>query len=324
MQTIADQLAMLHSDGVELDLPQLLHYRHASQLLDLTPRQNIQSKLAGTYLAKTKGRGMEFDEVRHYQNGDDVRTIDWRVTARTGKVHTKLYREEKERPVFVLSDLSPNMFLGSKLLLKSVQVAHIASAIGWHAKARGDKFGGIIFNGDKIRELKPASRHTGVLRYLHQLVLMHKTVAEEAQPAEIQLADALGQLRQLCRPGSLIYVLSDFSTLTPLCWRHLQSLRQHNEVQLVQVTDPLDHQLPPSARAALRVRDPMGMVMADLADPMLHQNYAQSRAQQQAALEQQCRSLGLKLLEISADSPLSVQLKQSLVSALGSSHASRP
>ena len=92
-QTVAQQLAALGADGVQLDLAQLLKYQHHTYVLDLAPQQVIQSKLAGSYLARSKGRGMEFDEVRHYQLGDDVRTIDWRVTARTGKVHTKLFPE---------------------------------------------------------------------------------------------------------------------------------------------------------------------------------------------------------------------------------------
>ncbi len=89
---VATELAALRTDGVSLELGQLLAYQRMTYLLDLDPKQQIQSKLAGSYLARSKGRGMEFDEVRHYQIGDDVRTIDWRVTARTGKVHTKLFR----------------------------------------------------------------------------------------------------------------------------------------------------------------------------------------------------------------------------------------
>ena len=140
--------------GTSLGLTELLWYQRYTKVLDLTPQMAIQSKLAGTYLAKSKGRGMEFDEVRHYQNGDDVRTIDWRVTARTGKVHTKLFREEKERPVFILTDLSSSMHFGSSLLFKSVQAAHLAALIAWHVKQRGDKLGGLVFSQHQHIELK--------------------------------------------------------------------------------------------------------------------------------------------------------------------------
>ena len=94
------------SNGVEVTHKELLEYRGRNALLDLSRNQQIKSHMAGTLLAKTKGRGMEFDEARHYQTGDDIRAIDWRVTARTGKVHTKIYREERERPVVMLVDLN--------------------------------------------------------------------------------------------------------------------------------------------------------------------------------------------------------------------------
>ena len=207
-QTVAQQLVALGADGVQLDLPQLLKYQHHTYVLDLAPQQVIQSKLAGSYLARSKGRGMEFDEVRHYQSGDDVRTIDWRVTARTGKVHTKLYREEKERPVFILTDLSETMRFGSTLLLKSVQAAHLAALLGWHCKAQGDKLGGLVFSQQQHFELKPQSRSHGVLRYFHALTEVHQTSSGNRG---LSLNEALSQLRRLVRPGSLVYLLSDFN-----------------------------------------------------------------------------------------------------------------
>ena len=124
MQDIEKWLSKYQSNGVDLGIKELIHYQGKTALLNLSPRKTVQAKLAGAYLAKTKGRGMEFDEARHYQAGDDIRAIDWRVTARTGKTHTKLYREEKERPVFVLTDLSSSMQFGTQFLFKSVQAAH--------------------------------------------------------------------------------------------------------------------------------------------------------------------------------------------------------
>lgn len=305
---ISSWLEQLHTDGVHLDLPQLLRYQHQTHFLDLAPKQTIQSKLAGTYLARSKGRGMEFDEVRHYQNGDDVRTIDWRVTARTGKVHTKLFREEKERPVFVLTDLSDSMQMGSQLLFKSVQAAHLAALIGWHARERGDKFGGVVFNQQTIRELKPAARHTGVLRYLQQLQLLNHP--NPSASTAVTLADALAQLRQLCRPGSLIYVISDFQQSSDLCWKHLQAIRAHNEIRLCHILDPLDLQLPLRADPLVAVKDQQGTVDVDLANSHIHQRYADTQAEKQQSLQHHCRAMGLSLMRISAAQPLAEQFRQ--------------
>lgn len=305
---IAAWLNELQTNGSQLDLTQLLRYQRLTHLLDLAPKQTIQSKLAGSYLAKTKGRGMEFDEVRHYQPGDDVRTIDWRVTARTGKVHTKLFREEKERPVFILTDLSSSMQFGSQLLLKSVQAAHLAALIAWHVKKTGDKLGGILFNDQSIVELKPAVRHVAVLRYLHQLIELQKT--NQPEPQQQTLANALGQLRRLARPGSLLFVISDFSQLDEQCLRHLQAMRQHNEIRLCQLFDPLEREVPQTARGNALVSNGTDSFAIELSDLKLWQRFAQQQASMQQQIDTSIQLLGLRPRHFSAAQPLSIQLTE--------------
>lgn len=307
-QQINQWLSELHTDGSHLDLTQLLRYQRLTHLLDLAPRQTIQSKLAGSYLAKTKGRGMEFDEVRHYQPGDDVRTIDWRVTARTGKVHTKLFREEKERPVFILTDLSSSMQFGSELLLKSVQAAHLAALIAWHVKKTGDKLGGILFNDQSIVELKPAGRHVAVLRYLHQLIALQKI--NKPLPQQQNLATALGQLRRLARPGSLLFVISDFSQLDEQCLRHLQAMRMHNEIRLCQLTDPFEKQTPKYCRGSALVSDGKQAFTIELSDQLLWQRFSQQQVQAQQQMETSIQLLGLRPRHFSAARPLALQLTE--------------
>ncbi len=313
---IRQWLAQLHCDGSNVELKQLLRYQRHTQLFDLTPAQTIQSKLAGSYLAKSKGRGMEFDEVRHYQTGDDVRTIDWRVTARTGKVHTKLFREEKERPVFILTDLNHSMQFGSTLLLKSVQAAHLAALIAWHVKKSGDKLGGLLFHQQQIRELKPAGRSVAVLRYLHQLIELQQQslswVQQQMQQPDtvqvhtktIDLATALGQLRRLARPGSLLFIISDFQQLDATCLRHLQALRLHNEIRICQINDPLEQQLPAHASGIAKVSDGSSEVTMELSGGSLKRDY---QAQQQAfnqQLHQHWTQLGCRHWQFSASEPL--------------------
>lgn len=305
--SVSQHLSALGTDGVHLDLPQLLKYQHHTYVLDLSPQQVIQSKLAGSYLARSKGRGMEFDEVRHYQLGDDVRTIDWRVTARTGKVHTKLFREEKERPVFVLTDLSPSMQFGSVLLTKAVQAAHLAALIGWHARERGDKFGGILTNGSQIRELKPASRSVSVLRYLQQLIELNNQAVAPPQ-AQRSLAEAVGQLRRLVRPGSLVYLISDFTDLDANVLRHLQSMRQHNEIRLCQILDPLELQLPHAVTGQLALQHKASVLQLDLTPAGLKQRYQLQQHQHLAGQQQYWRSLGLRYLQLSNATSLRSQL----------------
>ena len=304
---ISQWLDELHSNGTEVDLKQLLRYQRHTQLFDLTPAKTIQSKLAGSYLAKSKGRGMEFDEVRHYQSGDDVRTIDWRVTARTGKVHTKLFREEKERPVFILTDLSETMRFGSTLLLKSVQAAHLAALLGWHCKAQGDKLGGLVFSQQQHFELKPQSRSHGVLRYFNALTAVHQS-GKTAQGLNIN--DALSQLRRLVRPGSLVYILSDFADFNQHGLRHIRAIRQHNEVSCCVITDPLDIALPANSHGLAAISDGSTTGYIELGSSTLQQRYASQQHSASQQLQQHISQLGCKWLPISAAEPVLNQLER--------------
>ncbi|MDP4536408.1 DUF58 domain-containing protein [Alkalimonas collagenimarina] len=296
------------ANGIELSLQELLWYQRYTRLLDLRPQQHIQSKLAGSYLARSKGRGMEFDEVRHYQAGDDVRTIDWRVTARTGKAHTKLFREEKERPVFILTDLSDSMHFGSTLLYKSVQASHLAALIGWHAKQAGDKLGGLVFSQQHHLELKPRSRSTGVLHYLHAL---QEVFAADNSRYGLQLPQALGQIRRLVRPGSLLFVLSDFHSLDEESLRHLSAIRQHNEVVCCPLFDPLELQLPSLASGSATVTDGEQLGWLDLSNQQLKRRYQQQQQSFQQGMQQSLKQLGCRCMSISSAEPLITQLLRS-------------
>ncbi|MFT4746694.1 MAG: hypothetical protein ACI8XG_000767 [Congregibacter sp.] len=245
MQDIVKWLSKYQSDGVNLGIKELIHYQGKTALLNLSPRKTVQAKLAGAYLAKTKGRGMEFDEARHYQAGDDIRAIDWRVTARTGKTHTKLYREEKERPVFILTDLSSSMQFGTQFLFKSVQAAHLSALIAWSARKRGDRIGGLVFNQHQHLECKPFTRQKAVLSLLNSMIKMQQGSQTSKQEQEqISLANACARLRRLAHPGSLIFILSDFSQLDELAIQHIAQLSKHCEVIAHPISDPFEHQLP--------------------------------------------------------------------------------
>lgn len=308
-QTLSTQqwLAQNGTNATDTGLAELLWYQRYTKVLDLTPRMAIHSKLAGTYLAKSKGRGMEFDEVRHYQSGDDVRTIDWRVTARSGKVHTKLFREEKERPVFILTDLSDSMRFGSTLLFKSVQAAHLAALIAWHVKQRGDKLGGLVFSSNEHIELKPQSRSHGVLRYFHALTEIHR---QQVGNRGLTLDQALSQLRRLVRPGSLVYVLSDFSQFTEDGLRHIRAIRQHNEVTCCPLSDPLELAIPEFSAGLAAVSDGVNTGFVELGDTGLRRQYHSIQQHQLATLKQQISQLGCKWLPISAAEPVLSQLER--------------
>jgi uncharacterized protein (DUF58 family) len=308
LQETKSWLEQHHTNGVSLGMKELLYYQNKSVLLDINPKKAIQAKLAGSYLAKTKGRGMEFDEARHYQPGDDIRAIDWRVTARTGKTHTKLYREEKERPVFVLCDLSKSMHFGTELLFKSVQAAHLTSLLAWAAKNRGDRIGGLLYNQTHHLEFKPQTRQKSVLALLNGLLKVHASGAS-SKAQSISFSDSCARLRRLARPGSMVFLVSDFMQMDETAKRHLSRLSRHCELIAYKVSDPFEHQLP-QAKVIQQVALTDGersqtIMLGEQKTAQHYQNeYERRNADIVTALEQ-CRA---RVIQLNAGIPLEKQL----------------
>ena len=199
-------------------------------------------------MSPIKGRGMEFSECRQYQPGDDIRSIDWRITARTGKTYSKLFSEEKERPVYVLLDLSPSMYFGSQFRLKSVQACHLTALLAWATKQKSDRVGGIIIGAFGHKELKPQRQQRGIMQLLNAMVSQHNAqlISASKPPAASteSLASALVRLRRLCKTGSHIMLISDFLNLDEAAQAQLALLKRHNEVEAWQIFDPLEEYLP--------------------------------------------------------------------------------
>jgi len=330
------QLASIHSNGVELAMAELLHYQNKTALIDLSARKNIHGQMSGNYLSRSKGRGMEFDEVRHYQTGDDIRAIDWRVTARTGKTHTKLFREELERPVLIATDLSASMHFGSQLLFKSVQAAHLASLVAWHAKNRGDRLGGIVFNQHEHLELKPRSRKEGVLHYLHALTAMHlsqhqsqfstqhrnanklNAKDEKQTVSDSYFRDNCARIRQVAKPGSLVYLITDAQQLKTTnnaqqqdALRHLTQISQHCELVVCLIDDPLEQELPTSTiKLNVTLTDGNNRQQLTLGDT----NTATTYQKQAQTIFEHCSQLltkaGARVINFSAGQTLEQQLKK--------------
>ncbi len=347
-QSILDNI---HSNGVELSLTELLQYQTKSALINLAAKKNIHGKQSGNYLSRSKGRGMEFDEVRHYQIGDDTRAIDWRVTARTGKTHTKLFREEIERPVLVATDLSNSMRFGSKLLFKSVQAAHLAALVAWHAKERGDRIGGLVFSNQQHIELKPRSRKTGVLHYLHALTQLNNNKNKKVEGITDQtntianFADHCARLRQLAKPGSLVYLITDGQALlnnanlhnyqqnslqsSPQdlsqaypqgnqeknqqdALRHLMRIAQHCELVVCLINDPLELSLPDtSIKLTATLTDGMNRQQLALGDKKTAINYQRQATRQNEEKQKALVGIGARVIHFSAGQSLEQQLKSS-------------
>ena len=233
---------------------ELVRCRLQARDLRLDSRQSARSAITGVHASRFRGRGMDYQESRVYQPGDDIRSMDWRVTARSGHAHVKLYQEERERPVVVMIDLGPGMFFATRGAFKSVIAARAAALIGWAAIQNGDRIGALLFNGGH-HEIRPLGGQRGVLRLIRELV----TATDPAQAmtghaintASSHLNEALLRLRRVARPGSLVFILSDFYAITEDTRRHLQDLRQHNDIVACQIVDALELEPPAAGRYAI-------------------------------------------------------------------------
>lgn len=230
----------LYANGVTLCLEELLAYEQQTVHF-LPPARQVWSQRIGQHHSRRLGRGMDFSEVRQYQAGDDIRSIDWRVTARTGKPHTKLFSEERERAVVLYIDLSHSMQFGSCLLLKSVQAAHLASLLAWLAIKQQDRVGAVIDVGHRLIEVKPSSRQRGVLPILAACIEAQQMLPTQHTPRALTRQDVFTTLNRLCPKGSEVVLISDFVDLdTQQHELPLRQLCRHNRVRLVQIYDPLE------------------------------------------------------------------------------------
>ncbi|MDH3546899.1 MAG: DUF58 domain-containing protein [Gammaproteobacteria bacterium] len=267
----------------------------------------VSSLQTGAYVSHFRGRGMEFDESRPYQPGDDPRSIDWRVTARSTTAYTKLFREERERPVLIVVDLRANMHFATRGCFKSVNASRAAALLSWAAHHRGDRLGGLIFGDTTHRELKPRLGRQAALRYVHQLVnhadWQHSEDSAD-EDREASLSQAMAVLRRVARPGSLVVILSDFIGFTRTAQSHLSSVARHNEVLAVFLNDPLERELPPPGRYRLVSSD--AELAIDTQARRARQEYQHAFVARRQALEDFCQRYGIHLLPLSTeDDPIS-------------------
>jgi len=259
-----------------------------------------RARQSGAYHASMKGRGMEYAESRPYQPGDDVRALDWRLTARSGKPHTKLFREERERPVHLLLDLRRSMAFATRGVFKSVQAARAGALLAWKTVQGGDRVGGILLGDETCDELPPARGSVAALRLLKRIVERTAATSTTALPQPFSVAT--GRLRQLAKPGSLVFVCGDFRDLDAESRAALAQVARHSDVMLILCYDAFEAALP-ALREPVRLTDCQRSLDVALDDRALAEAYAQRFAARRAGLTQFCRDhrITLATLDTTAD-----------------------
>jgi uncharacterized protein (DUF58 family) len=260
----------------------------------------VNSLQTGAYVSRFRGRGMEFDESRPYQPGDDPRSIDWRVTARSTTAYTKLFREERERPVLIAVALRSNMHFATQGCFKSVNASRAAALLSWAAHHRGDRLGGLIFGDTTHRELKPRLGRRAALRFVHELVEHADWVQRDSDTRnEDALTQAMSALRRVSRPGSLVVVISDFAGFSRAAQSYLSSVARHSEVLAVYLSDPLERELPPPGR--YRLVSPHDELAIDTYAAPARRDYEHAYEERLEELETFCHRYGVHLMPMSTD-----------------------
>ena len=273
----------------------------------------IHAKQGGAYLSSFKGRGMEFDESRIYQAGDDIRNMDWRVTARTGMAHTKVFREERERPVLLWLDLNPSMMFATRNKFKSVIACEIAALIAWSAANNNDRVGGLIFSSDEHVEIKPRRGKTAVLDFIGRCT-KHSAWSETSkaiqQAEKNHMAAAVSRLHKVTHPGSLIFMISDFRAMDEKAFSHMANISRNNDIILICITDPIEVELP--ASGSYKLTDGRKELQIQTSSKKTRSAYHQQYIDHSQQLEKFCRQHRIHLISVSTADNAFEKLKNGL------------
>jgi uncharacterized protein (DUF58 family) len=296
-------LTPLH--GAYCDLAELTGAHFAARDLQLRQLRRALSQLTGASRSSLRGRGLEFEEVRAYQAGDDIRAIDWRVTARSDRPFTKLFREERERPLLLLADQRQPMFFGSHCCFKAKLAAYLGALLAWSGLLGGDRVGGLVLGNAGHHEIRPRRTRKTVMAWLNALHAFNHQLRRDTglqRGSTESLVAALTDLRRSARPGSAIYLISDFSGAEhPRAQEQLSRLARHCELTALFIYDPLERELPPPG--LYTVTDGSARSVLDSADAALRARHRDAFEQRRQTLRQQFTALAVPLLEIATTQP---------------------
>jgi len=314
MSALPFKPASAPTSGLERVEPQLRELLALAAQAGALPQWTrvIRARSSGAFLSRLRGRGMEYDESRPYLPGDDIRQLDWRVTARTGRPHTKMFREERERPVLLCVDYRRAMFFATRGVFKAVQAARAASLLAWHAQQNGDRVGGLLFADQEHHELPPRRGRTATMQWLKMLVsqgaLQRAASNREASEAR-PLREALQRVARVAKPGTLVFVISDFRGFDEPAKAALVQLGLHVDVGLIAIHDPLEASFPELDEAASIADGERSLRLAGVGRTQ-RDSYAAQFGARIANLRQVCRERRMLFttIETSAD-PVAALIK---------------
>ncbi len=263
--------------------------------IQITTSRMVNDVFAGQYLSVFKGRGMEFDEVREYQPGDEVRDIDWNVTARMGRPFVKKFMEERELTVMLLVDMSASSRFGTRLRFKNELAAELCSVLAFSAIRNKDKVGLIIFT-DRIEKFIPpgkGSRH--VLRVIREVLYFNP------RGKKTDITAALNYLNQVTRRKTVSFLVSDFETSG--FDRALKIANKRHDLIAVSITDPRERELPDVGMIRLRDAETGEEMLVDTSSPDLRKLFQERNRREEEDLLKLFRANKIDHIRLSTDRP---------------------
>ena len=301
----------IYSHDIFVSLQDLLKMEHHARGFSfLAKKQKVRSILGGKHASKLRGRGLDFEEVRNYVAGDDIRNIDWKVTARTQKTHTRVYSEEKEKPALIIVDQSKSMFFGSQKRTKSVVAAELAALAAFRVLKEGDRVGGVVFADKGIDIIFPKRDRKNILRFLEKIVQRnHELEKSQAVKFEEALKETMGKIRNIVTHDFLIILISDFLRYSPEVVKFITLMSQHNDVILAKVFDPMERDIPATKLIAGGGEK---QIVVDGENKRLRQKFREGFEQDYTKFETQMKKHRIPLMVIDTITDVNEQLKEIL------------
>ncbi|MCU7960199.1 MAG: DUF58 domain-containing protein [gamma proteobacterium symbiont of Bathyaustriella thionipta] len=286
------------SEASHPQLDELLELRHQAHTLGLASHHLVNTTFSGMYASVFRGQGLNFEEVREYCEGDDIRNMDWKVTARTNEPHLKVYREERERSVVLCIDHSPHMYFATRGSFKSIQAARAAALLGWAANSLNDRVGGLLFGDAEqgMQHFQPTKDRRAIWRLLKEM----SNPSRRAQQGVDCLQRVLQRADKGSGTGSLIFVIADFNRDIAGLERALGQLRQKHSLVLVPVDDPADRDIPSMGMALFRAPDGE-ILQVDTDDAESRAAYARHWQSRRDGLQKLANQLGIAVIPIQTD-----------------------
>jgi uncharacterized protein (DUF58 family) len=270
--------------------------------IQIIARRQVNDLLAGEYLSAFKGRGMEFDAVREYVPGDEIRSIDWNVTARSDAPYVKTYCEERELTVFIAVDISASGAFGSQRLSKMETAVEVAAVLMFASLRNNDKVGLMFFADDVVKYVPPRKGRGNVMRLIREML------ATEPIKAETNITKALEYLGRVQRRRCVVFVMSDF--MGPDCSKALAVANQRHDCIAVTLQDPRESEMPDVGFVTLRDAETDEMIELDTRHPKVRMLFSKLAHERERKLSDGLKRANVDRLDVRTDQPYSVSLQR--------------